>query len=1340
MDGRMQSKTTGSSSEATNAFYVVGIGASAGGLEALEELFDKIPPDIGMAFIVVQHLSPDFKSMMNELLARHTQLPIYLVEDGMEVKPNAVYLIPPKKEMVISNGRLLLTDKDPKQGLALPIDQFFRSLAQDSGEHAIGIILSGSGSDGSRGIVDIHEAGGLVIVQDEETARFDGMPKAAIRTGKVDYVLPPHKIPEVLIKHAKGQIEIPRPATGEGDDFADLFQILCREYGIDFTHYKPTTVERRIERRLQLLQIPSLREYVERLRNDPVEVNRLYNDLLIGVTKFFRDREAFERLGRDVIPEIVDRTPPEQEIRVWVAGCATGEEAYSIAILFHEYLSSKKQPINVRIFATDVHRASLEFASAGIYSEASLSEVSAERLSRYFTKKDDGYQISPELRQMVVFAPHNLIKDAPFTRLDLISCRNLLIYFEQAVQKKVLSLFHFGLKTNGILFLGPSESTSELADEFDVIDRHWKIFRKRRDGRLPADMRLPMSAGYSDLRPGGSQRIGNGTPLVDRNLLRAYDVLLEQFVPPSLLINHQRELVHAFAGAGRFLTIRDGRISRDVLDHMDKDLRTCLSGALQRVAKEGTTVTYAGVRIRTNGREDQIKLTVKPIGRDDDPIHWYYLVIFENVQAAKTSATEAVDVLHVDESAKEQIEALENELRITKESLQATIEEMETSNEELQATNEELVAANEELQSTNEELHSVNEELYTVNAEYQRKIAELTQLTDDMENLFRSTDVAAIFLDSELRIRKFTPQISKTFQILPQDVGRRIDSFSHSIEHPTMIDDIRNVLNQQQTIEKEVRDHQGNHYLLRILPYYAGPKVEGVVLTLIDISALKRAETKLRRLSKVFEDAADPIIIEDLAGRIIDVNEEAVRAYGWEREELIGREISMLIPPAYHAHAEKLRKRCLQNEHVRNVEGVRRDKKNHTHPVLETLSLLSDEDGKPSAIASIAKDITKQKKAELKAQEAVRRREEFLAMLSHELRNPLSAVRNASLLLSHYCRDNAEMRKACDVLQRQCEHMARLLDDLLDVSRITQGKINIRKEIVDLVDITHHALELVQPLISRNKHVLETSISEKPILVEGDGVRLLQICLNLLTNAAKYTPPGGHIRVELSADQKQALFAVTDNGIGIPHDMQSKIFDLFVQNERSLHRSDGGMGIGLTLVRTLVRLHKGSIHVHSKGPNQGSRFEVRLPLTNKQPTEQKVADKRQVNSDNFPTVLIIEDNADSREMLASVLRLEGFTVFVAPDGRQGLEAIERLQPDIALVDIGLPEMDGFQLAHEVKQRQLPIRLIALTGYGTSENDFRAIRDTGFEHYFVKPVDIDELKTLLTSPMPADSGT
>src|SRR5688572_6624746 len=681
-----------------------------------------------MGFVVVQHLSPDFKSLMSELLSRRTSMPVRLAEHEMPVEPNAVYLIPPTKEMTIKQRRLLLNDKDPKHGLALPIDLFLRSLAHDLGERSVAVILSGSGSDGSRGIQDIRRAGGTVFCESPETAQFNGMPVSAMNTGVVDHVLPAEEIATAIAALGRPTVqdEVPSPAgtTDHGSDA--ILRLLRDEYGIDFSHYKASTVTRRIERRLALNRSLDLEMYADQLRNDPRELNSLYEDLLIGVTRFFRDDTAFAVLNTKVIPEIVERTAGDEQIRVWVPGCATGQEPYSIAMMLHEQLAKARRPIHVKILATDVHKTSLEVASAGVYSEAQVAGISPERLQQFFTLKADGYHISQALRESIVFAPHNLIRDAPFTKLDLVVCRNLLIYFQPHAQQTVLTLFHFCLKPGGFLFLGSSETPGTLLDEFDTVDEHSKVYRKRRDIALPRDLKLPLAR--SAAVPRAALATLSRSAAIQPQLLAAYDRLLDRFMPPSFLVDVDGMLVDSFGGVTPLLKVKQRRPSQLLVDMLDEELKAVISGALHRIRRNPETVICAEVDIP--GHSAPFTVTTEPI-RSGPGVTTHALITLEAGGAAaprslaltpRPAASDLSAAPRRDGGASTiHVQTLEEELSYTKQNLQAAIEELEATNEELQATNEELIASNEELQSTNEELHSVNEELYTVNHEYQKK-------------------------------------------------------------------------------------------------------------------------------------------------------------------------------------------------------------------------------------------------------------------------------------------------------------------------------------------------------------------------------------------------------------------------------------------------------------------------------------------------------------------------------------------------------------------------------------------------------------------------------------------
>ncbi|WP_437308034.1 chemotaxis protein CheB [Sorangium sp. So ce388] len=1320
--------------------YVVGIGASAGGLEALEHFFDNIPKESGMAFVVVQHLSPDFRSLMDEILGRRTELPIHLVENGMLVEPDHVYLIPPKKEMIISGGRLLLSERDRDQELTLPIDVFFRSLAQDCGPRAIAVVLSGGGSDGSRGIRAVHEAGGLVIVQDVDSAQFDGMPKTARDAGVADCVLPPQDMPRVLLEHVRAEGRRPeREADGVDQAMTAVYRMLEEQFGIDFTHYKPSTVTRRIERRIQLAHTDDIDQYVKRLKSESRELDVLYRDLLIGVTRFFRNEEAFGVLEQEVLPELLREGPRDAPFRVWVAGCATGEEVYSLAILLHE-LTSRTGHRPFKIFATDVHHGSLELATRGLYEEEAVVNVSPERLERHFIRRGRSYQVVPDLRQAVVFAHHNVIKDAPFTRVDFISCRNMLIYLQPAAQQKVLSLFHFALNRGGVVLLGPSETPGHLAHDFEVVNKQWRIYRKYSERRMQVDPRFQPASPKGQIAP----RSGISAPVARHpvsHLLGTYDALLDEFMPPSLLVNDVGELVHAFGGASRFLKVKDGRVGLNAFEMLDSDLKMMLTAGLQRALKEPSAIVFKGVRAEGG----VYKVTIRRVESRRGTLP-HALITFDAIEGAPQRAAMPEMEINLDDVSREQLSALEAELSYTKQSLQATTEQLEASNEELQAANEELLASNEELQSTNEELQSVNEELYSVNAEYQRKIADLTELGNDMENLLSSTDIGTIFLDKELKIRKFTPQIAESFNLLLQDVGRPIETFTYAVDHPELTEDLRRVLATGERVERELRDRHNRSFFLRILPYRAKGTVAGVVLTLIDVSGLKAAEDALFHerylLNSLLRSVPDAIYFKDARGRFIRTNHAMAERLGLSdpREaagktgfELPGHEAALAV----HQQDEVVL-RTGEAQHYKLEKRLRQD--GAVEWDLVTRLPLMDAAGHIVGIIGIFRSVTEQKRSEEQIKDAVRRRDEFLAMLSHELRNPLGAIVHATALLRE---DSAASNgapglddKVLQILERQSAQMARLLDDLLEASRVTQNKIELRKRVLDLGSVVKDATDAVKNLMdSRGVH-FSTVVDPEPIWVEGDPARLQQVQVNLLNNAAKYTPRGGHVTLEARRVDGHAVVRVKDDGLGIPKGMLDTVFELFVQSSRTLDRSAGGLGVGLTLVRGLVEKHGGTVSARSDGEGKGSEFEVRLPVTER-PREKEATRGSLLRK--FPKgsrVVVVEDNADGREALCALLKRAGFECHSTDHGIAGIELMDAVLPHIAIVDIGLPGIDGLEFARRVREKgqHKDVYLIALTGYG-QQHDREKACEAGFDEHLVKPVDLATLKRLLADGEP-----
>ena len=900
--------------EIASPICYVGVGASAGGLEALESFFSQMTADSGMAFIVIQHLSPDYKSMMVELLSKRTAMPVRRAEEGMRVEANSVYLIPPKKILSIFHGKLLLSESDHIRGLNLPIDVFLRSLADDQAEKAIGIILSGTGSDGVRGIRAIKEAGGIVMVQSEESARFDGMPRAAISTGLADFVLPPDEMPQRLLSFVRQPYppkpDQPQALLPDEDGLTRIFALLRERTRVDFTHYKPSTVVRRIERRMTMNQLHDLRDYVKFMESYAGEVIALYRELLIGVTNFFRDREVFDELEINHLPRLFERVE-SREVRFWVAGCSTGEEAYTLAMLSREVLERLGKRIDVKIFATDLDRDAILRASGGVYPESIVADLPPGYLTKYFHRREDHhYQVDRSLREMVVFAQHNLIKDPPFTKIELVSCRNLLIYLQPILQRKALELINFSLNPQGVLLLGSSETTGDLADLFETLHQKYKIYVSR-GKRHPTGNSLEFSA-LPDVRPRQNRpRLPGGPfPLRGSQEERLFDRLLQalahDYVPLAVVVNEQMEALHILGDPDGYFRLQSGKILNDITKIAVPDLAIPLASGLQRVFKTGEELNYAGIRVkwRDESRTVQVRIRPLPGKKGQEPLA---LVFVEQAASrpAEPAASGGAQVYDAGQEAEQRIQDLEQELQFSRENLQATIEELETSNEELQATNEELLASNEELQSTNEELQSVNEELqsvneelHTVNAENQSKIIELIELNNDLDNLITCTRIATLFLDENMVIRRFTPEIKRIFRVLDSDVGRPVSHLIHTLADVDPYELIQTVVASATELEREVRTQDGAWFLMRVLPYHIGAEtVSGVVLTFTDIGLFKTVREALSdretRLSSLYR--AVPVGIGRVASRVfLEVNDPLCEMLGYAREELVGQSSRML--------------------------------------------------------------------------------------------------------------------------------------------------------------------------------------------------------------------------------------------------------------------------------------------------------------------------------------------------------------------------------------------------------------------------------------------------------------
>ncbi|WP_428563114.1 MAG: chemotaxis protein CheB [Solidesulfovibrio sp. DCME] len=939
--------------------FVVGIGASAGGFEALEQFFSAMPSDSGASFVVVQHLSPDHKSLMVELLSKHTRMRVAQAEENAPLVPDTVYLIPPKKVMTVKTGHLHLVEREDRPIPNYPIDVFFNSLAEVFGDKAVAIILSGTGSDGSRGIRAVKQEGGMIMVQDLDTAKFDGMPRNAISTGLADFVMPPGRMPEELLNYLRHpfvqeKLRVPETTRENDDRLAQIYLGLKQHTGVDFTLYKQSTVLRRVERRLTINHISGLSEYLEFLRQNPDELTSLYKDLLIGVTNFFRDPEAFAALARRVVPEILrERRGP---IRVWTAGCSTGEEPYSLAMLFRDALDAAGDGRDVKIFATDIDRAALDFASAGVYPENIAADLSRERLQKYFVRRGDGYQIAKPIREMVIFAAHNIIKDPPFNKIDLLSCRNLLIYLQPVLQQKVMSFFNFALNEGGHLFLGSSETVGGFANYFQLVDPKWKLYRSQ-GKHIPLDLE-----GFSITPP--AQRGPRGRLLGARRrdgdegqaLEAVFDALVASYLPPTVIVGENHELVHVIGEVERYIKLRPGRSTLDVSGLVRQDLAIAVETGLNKAARDNREVLYKDVRLEGEDKNTRLDLVIRPYTDTKADGRLFALTFREYEQEKDKDLGERFDL---DAKARQRIADLEHELQYTKENLQATIEEVETTNEELQATNEELLSANEELQSTNEELQSVNEELITVNAEYQNKIQELTDLNNDMNNLLSSTSIGVVFLDRDLCVRKFTPAAKEDINLMDFDIGRPLSHVSFNFACDDLVHEARRVLETLAPFQREVKSAKGKWLLLRILPYVTVENIiKGVVLTFLDITGVKRTQAQLEKLSQAVEESPSIVVMTDPEGVIEYVNASFCRATGYAAGEAVGQRPSLLS--SGETPAADIRHLWAELAQGRIWQGTFRNRRKDGTVYTERASIapVRDADGLVTGYLKMAEDVT----------------------------------------------------------------------------------------------------------------------------------------------------------------------------------------------------------------------------------------------------------------------------------------------------------------------------------------------------------------------------------------------
>ncbi len=1206
--------------ETASSQYIIGIGASAGGMEAIHDLFENMPANTGFSFVVVQHLSPDHKSLMPDLLSRHTPMQVFEAEDGMLPRPDCVYVLPSKKIMTIQYGRLKLDDKVKDRLPNTAVDIFFESLAQDQSSKAVGIILSGSGTDGTRGIEAIKSENGLVIVQDPLSAAFDGMPGSAVASGLADIILPPDMIGEELVASLRDEVPDKPLLALQPTEEAVLQEILAMIQHTtrhDFSHYKRPTLYRRMAKRMLEMGISTIEAYYEHLQNNPQEVTALSKEFLINVTKFFRDAEAFELLQKQVIPGILTNKTESDTVKIWVAACSSGEEAYSIAMLVQEHLEQNSLTnLTVKVFASDIDSDALETASRGVYPASIEKDLLPARLLKFFNREKQNYQVAPFLRKMVVFAQHDVLKDPPFSRVDLVSCRNMLIYIDPMLQKTVLKKFHFALNPQGYLLLGPSENIGLLKENMQEIERKWKLYQcisKSRD--------YEQDSFFVPFEPKAISRVSPPTTTASKNALNNIgeifkETMLEMHRFAGIFLDKEFNVKHAIGEFKQYLRFPDGNFNLNVLKLVSSELAIPLGICLRKALNDNEKVTMPNVKLYEGTEAYYVNIVVKPWLQSKDYLQPFLFVVLEEGKIEK-KASEVVVSTTVGSVTR--IEELEAELRETRQGLQAVIEEMESTNEELQSQGEEMVSTNEELQSTNEELQSLNEELYTVSAEHQLKIKELIELNDDLNNYFKNSDIGQILVDRKLTVRRFSPAATRMVNLIDGDIGRSILDITTNIKQIDLANNIKAVLKSAQPMEKEIALEDGRFYSLRITPYLRRDKtVNGAVINFIDV-------TQTRRLTSVLESVLNSSIsgitakkaVYDEQGEIIDfefisVNSAAEKTFGLPTAELIGKRLLQVFPRMNPQHIEQF-KEVVRTGEPRSFDSYdeRLDRWYNVTNVKMLDGLVTTftditEDKKMATL--LAQNYTALKTASDSLAETNIQLErsnldlmQFASVASHDLKEPLRKIQVFGSMLHDRVKEKVSeedlefLAKIITASQR----MQTLIEDVLTYSKLSNGELP--RKPVDLRQIVRQIIEDLEITIRDKNAVLE--IGELPTVLAVGG-QMRQLFQNLIANALKFSDKPQttvHIKEQpITAAQAQELhiqpadyvcIMVEDNGIGFEEKYRERIFGLF---QRLGGRNYEGTGIGLSIAKKIVENHGGYLTAQGE-LGQGAAFFIFLP-------------------------------------------------------------------------------------------------------------------------------------------------
>jgi two-component system CheB/CheR fusion protein len=1323
---------------------VVAIGASGGGLDALRELFEALAGSAGIAFVVMEHTEGASQTLLPSVLRQFVALPVSEIAEETQLVPDHIFVAPAYASVELERTTFRVRPAAGPEQRRAPIDTFFRSLAAAFGTRSVGIILSGAGSDGMVGIQQIAHEGGMTLAQRPEQARHDGMPRSAIATGVVDHVLAATEMAEELLAYVSHMRET---LAEEGAllgyeavlrTLPEICDLLQKTSDHNFKHYKTSTLVRRIQRRMQVQRIETAEAYVDRLRQDAEELTQLFRELLVGVTSFFRDASAFDTLASEVVTPLLTQRRNES-LRFWVPGCATGEEAYSLAMVVLEALTSLTDPPSVQIFATDIDERALSVARQGMYPASIAESVSSDRLERFFVKKGKRYQVIKEVRELCMFSPHNLIADPPFSRLDLISCRNLLIYFGPHLQNKVIPLFHYALRPNGYLFLGPSENISTHKELFAPVNAKHRI-SQRKATAISASAVLSTSGAQR-----GAPRMMPTDAIAQPDLYQLMQrMLLDEFAPKALIVTEEGQILSASGAMDQYLSVTEGTFQNNVIRLARPGLRVGLRAALAEAIKARRKVVHDKVSVQLDAAIQRVRVTVQPMPRVGQEVE-LFLVVFQDLGALlpREEGSGAGDAA-LSAEADSLIEQLERELSTTRDDLEKTIQDLEAANEELKSSNEELLSMNEELQSANEELETSKEEVQTSNEALARAHANLS-------NLFTSTSIATIFLDDSLNIQSFTPAVSKLYNVMPSDVGRPLAHITHRCVQMPALPAPAELRGREGPQEDEVMTSDDRWYIRRAHPYQTHEgRAEGLVVTFLDVTQIKRARELTQQHERQLQLIADalPVLISyvDTEQRYVFNNLAYERWFGVSRDLLRGRLVQDVIGDAAYRTAEPNIRRVLAGEAV-GYEGEL--------PYRDGRRVIRAEyvpdrapDGEARGYFSLKYDVTEERRmaevladAKRAAEQANVAKSDFLANMSHEIRTPLSSILGYGELLQSHTTDPDNL--ACiDAIRRNGKYLIEIINDILDLSKIEAGML--RMELVRLAPagILRDVVESLRLRAAEKGLTLDvTHDGPLPATIESDPTRLRQILLNLLSNAIKFTEQGGVIvSARLLGSERLLQVSVSDTGIGISAERQTSLFAPFTQADSSITRRYGGTGLGLAISRRITELLGGRISAESV-EGRGSTFTFTVAtgpleevvLTDEAPQAPLLALPPLSRLDGC-RVLIVDDRRDMRYLIQTYVEEAGATAFGAGDGAAAVERVREAMGsstpfDAIVLDMQMPVMDGFRAAPALRAAGHTGLVVALTA-NAMKGDAERCLSVGCDEYLSKPVDRLRLLYLL----------